>query len=206
MLERAAVELAVRRRRESRREEWHEHIKLAAWLNEYLDPACSFWSSLENKPLSVLSGMFQKRRGVRSGMPDVMVLVHRAAGTLVIFLELKSHRGKVSKVQKQVRAELLPTGAVWWMARSARAAMTALHRSGVPFRRKWKPPRLEEWEGPFSDPTHRLPQHPLVTIEWREEKRRYRLRKRIRAREAARLAAARDGAGLIDARAHRRVG
>jgi hypothetical protein len=120
MLERAAVELAVRRRRESRREEWHEHIALAAWLNKYLDPACTFWTSLENKPISMLSGMFQKRRGVRSGLPDVMVLLRHAGGTLVIFIELKSHRGKVSRVQKQVRAEMLPTGAVWWMARSAR--------------------------------------------------------------------------------------
>jgi len=201
MLERAAVELAVRRRRESRREEALEHIALAALLDKHLDPACTFWTSLENKPISMLSGMFQKRRGVRSGLPDVMVLLRHAAGTLVIFIELKSHRGKVSRVQKQIRLEMLPTGAVWWMARSARAALMALHRSGVPFRRKWKPPRLEEWEGPFSDPTQRLPQHPLVTIEWREEKRRCRLRKQIREREAARLAAERDGAGLIDARA-----
>lgn len=27
--------------------------------------------------------------------------------------------------------------------------MMALHLSGVVFRRKWKPPRLKPWEGPF---------------------------------------------------------
>ena len=64
MPESAAVEmLAVRRRRESRREESTEHIKLAALLDKYLDPSCTFWTSLENKPLSMLSGLFQKRRG-----------------------------------------------------------------------------------------------------------------------------------------------
>jgi hypothetical protein len=40
----------------------------------------------------------------------------------------------------------------------------ALHLSGVVFRRKWKPPRLKLWEGPFAD-TQRLPQHPSVAAE-----------------------------------------
>ena len=39
----------------------------------------------------------------------------------------------------------------------------ALHLSGVVFRRKWKPPRLKPWEGPFADPTRRLPQAPDVS-------------------------------------------
>jgi hypothetical protein len=59
--------IAVQRRRESRREEWNEHVKLAELLTRYLDPSCTFWTSLENKPLSRVSGLFQKRRGVRSG-------------------------------------------------------------------------------------------------------------------------------------------
>jgi hypothetical protein len=199
MPESAAVEtLAVRRRRESRREEWTEHTRLAALLDKYLDPAFTFWTSLENKPLSMLSGLFQKRRGVRSGLPDVLVLFRRARGTLVIFIELKSRRGRVSPVQKQVRAEMLPTGALWWMARSARAALTAVHLSGVPFRRKWKPLNLKAWEGPFADPTRRLPQHPVVAAERREEKQRYRLRKELREREAAQLAAERDDAAGAD--------
>jgi hypothetical protein len=63
------------------------------------------------------------------------------------------HRAEIasrvaSPSQKQVRIELLAVGADWWMARSARTAMTALHRSGVKFRRRWKPPSLQSWEGP----------------------------------------------------------
>jgi hypothetical protein len=81
---------------------------------------------------------------------------------------------------------MLPTGAVW-LARSARAALTALHLSGAPFRCKWEPPPLEPWEGPFADRTQRLPQHP-VAAQKRKEKRRYRL-KEIRERETARRAA-----------------
>jgi hypothetical protein len=194
MLEIAASEtLAVRRRRESRREEWNEHTKLAVLLERYLHPSCTFWTSLENKPLTMLSGIFQKRRGVRSGLPDVLIVYRHTTGTIVIFLELKSRRGLASKVQKQLRLEMLPAGAVWWMARSARAGLMALHLSGVVFRRNWVPPRLEPWEGPFADPTQRLPQHPKVAAERREAKRRSR--ERLRKREAAKFAAKRDDAG-----------
>ena len=77
-------------------------------------------------------------------------------------MELKSRAGVATKAQKQVRIELLSAGATWWMARSARAALMALHLSGVVFRRRWKPPRLKPWEGPFEDPTRRLPQAPDV--------------------------------------------
>jgi hypothetical protein len=80
---------------------------------------------------------------------------------------VESRRGVASKAQKQIRAELLRAGAAWWMARSARTALTALHLSNVPFRRRWKPPRLKPWEGPFADPAQRLPQHPQVAAELR---------------------------------------
>jgi sulfur carrier protein ThiS len=60
---RATASLAVQRRREGRREEWNEQTKLAALLREYLDPARTYWTALENKPLSQMSGVFQRRRG-----------------------------------------------------------------------------------------------------------------------------------------------
>jgi hypothetical protein len=60
-----ADSFAAQRRRESRREEWTAQMKLAGMLAKYLDPACTFWTSLENNPLSRLGGLFQKRRGVR---------------------------------------------------------------------------------------------------------------------------------------------
>jgi hypothetical protein len=161
---------------------------------------CTFWTSLENKPLTMLSGIFQKRRGVRSDLPDVLVVYRHATGIIVIFIELKSRRGVASKAQKQLRLEILPAGAVWWMARSARAAMMALHLSGVVFRRKWEPPaQPQPWEGPFADPAQRLPQHPKVAAERQEAKRRYRLRQTMRAGEAAKLAAERDAGDCIAA-------
>jgi hypothetical protein len=66
------------------------------------------------------------------------------------------------------------------MARSAGAAMMALHLSGVVFRRQWKPPRLQPWEGPFADPTQRLPQAPDVAAQRRAANKRWRLRRASR--------------------------
>jgi hypothetical protein len=59
-----------------------------------------------------------------------------------IFVELKSRAGVATKAQKQLRLAMLAAGADWWLVRSARAALMALHLSGAVFRRKWKPPRL----------------------------------------------------------------
>jgi hypothetical protein len=177
MTESVAVEsFAVQRRRESRRQEWTEQTKLAGMLGKYLDPADTFWTSLENKPISRIAGIFQKRRGCRSGIPDELVLFRGKP----IFVELKSRAGVATRVQKQVRVELLQAGANWWMARSARAALMALHLSGVVFRRQWKPPRLKPWEGPFADPTRRLPQAPDVAARRRAARRRWLARHRVR--------------------------
>jgi hypothetical protein len=74
----AAAELfAVQQRRERRREEWREQIKLSGMLDKYLDPTGTFWTSLENKPISRISGIFQKKRGVRSGHSRYICFVSR---------------------------------------------------------------------------------------------------------------------------------
>ena len=166
---------AAEARRRYRREEWATQTTLARLLTRYLDPQTVFWTSLENKPSSRLNGLLQKRRGVRSGLPDTMVVYRRRT----VFVELKSKAGVASKSQKQVRAELVAAGARWWMARSVAAALTALHRFGVPFRAPWKPPSdLREWEGPFTGEEKRAPQHPLVRAKQREACRRWREKRR----------------------------
>jgi hypothetical protein len=119
-----------------------------------------------------------------------------SGSVLIVFIELKSRRGVASKAQKQARAEMLPAGAVWWMARSANAAMMGLHLSGVPFLKPWEPQPLEPWEGPFADPHQRLPQEPTVAAERRATMRAWR--ERHRARRAAKLAAERDDAAGND--------
>ena len=82
-------------------------------------------------------------------------------------------------------------------SRQRRAGLMALHLAGVVFRRRWKPPRLKPWEGPFADPTRRLPQAPDVAARRRAARRRGRLRQRAAA--AQRAATARyEGAQTLD--------
>jgi hypothetical protein len=182
MTDPATVAYIVQRRRECQRQEADEHTRLTELLNELVDPRTTFWTSLENKPRSMISGLLQKARGVRSGMPDVLVVYRRRSGCKIIFVELKSRSGKASKEQKQVRLEMLQVGIDWWMVRSARAALVALHRSGVKFRR-WKRFKLASWEGPFADPTQRLPMAPDVAA--RLKIARWRWQANYKARRAA---------------------
>jgi hypothetical protein len=117
MPESAAGEaLAVQRRQE----EWTEHMKLVHLLAKNLDPSCTFLASLDNKPISALSALFQNLRGVRSGLADMLVVDRYDTGIMVI-IDLKTRRELASKAPKQVCLEMLPSGAVWGMARSARS-------------------------------------------------------------------------------------
>jgi hypothetical protein len=128
-----------------------------------------------------------EKAGVRSGLPDVMVIFALGRGSS----RVKSRGGLASRAQKRVRDELLAVGCEWWLCRSAHAALTALHRSGVKFRRPWRAVPLEPWEGPFTGAERRLPQHPAIAARQREACRRWREKKRAHVLEAA----AREDAG-----------
>jgi hypothetical protein len=151
-------------------------VKLTALLEAYCDPATTWWTAHDVVASSATSGAMRRRRGVRAGLPDTQIIYRGKP----IFIELKSRAGVASRSQKQTRTELLVAGAIWWMARSARAAMTALLLSDVVFRRRWRAPKLAAWEGPFSTPG-RLPQHPRVKAERAAARRRWRERQRARA-------------------------
>ena len=188
MTDSAKVEtFAVRQRRKYRHAEAREQIRLKELMTRYL-PDNVFWSALSNAPRSAMAGLLAKKKGVRSGLADIMV-VHEGR---VIFVELKSPAGVASKAQRQVYLELRAAGADWYLVKSAPAALVALRQSNVPFRCPWTPPRLAGWEGPFTDPFQRMQQHPEVAALRREVARAWR--ERQRARKAAKLAAERNDA------------
>jgi hypothetical protein len=180
----AAESLAVQRRRLSRLEEFAEQVRLVEQLQELLDPGVVFFSALENRPRSALAGLLQKRRGVRAGLPDLMIIVNWRPP---VFIEMKSKRGVPSAAQRRVFAELRAAGADVYLARTSAAALEALRRSNVPFRRPWEPPELQPWEGPFAfaDSDQHLPQEPGVRAERRAAQRRWRERQRARRAETA---------------------
>jgi hypothetical protein len=168
-------------------EELYEQIRLAKLLDYYLDTENTFWTSIENRPISKLSGMFQKKMGVRAGLPDVLVLHRTDTGMRVIFIELKSRAGEFTTPQREIRRELVAVGVTWWATRSARGALFALARSGCPFRRKWSVPKLPQWEMPALEPAQlRFP--PDVVAVRRAAQRRFA--ERARERKVAERAAA----------------
>ena len=118
--------LPAQRRRQARQWEWDEQMDLALRLAKLLDPSCVFWTAVDNQPWSKRAGIMRKRRGCRSGTPDVLVLFK---GKL-IGLELKSRIGRVSREQMEVRLEMLRAGGMWWLCRTARSALVALYWAG----------------------------------------------------------------------------
>jgi 2-keto-3-deoxy-L-fuconate dehydrogenase len=65
---------------------------------QYLDaalPPGSWWTSIDSAGRGPIAGARMKRRGVRRGLPDILVLCN----TMTIWIELKSQRGRVSDEQ-----------------------------------------------------------------------------------------------------------
>jgi len=171
----------------ARREEWQEQVKLCLLLDKWLDPACTFWTATDPVAPSPTSGAMRKKRGVKPGVPDVLVWYRGKS----IAIELKSRRGQCSPSQRAVREALLRAGAQWAVCRSSKSVMCLLFEVGVPFRtimhedgtlECWQQPKLPAWEVPKRNPHERRPRAP----EWEPGA----------AAEIAELAAASDdGAG-----------
>jgi hypothetical protein len=159
----SAINTAVERRRLLRREEWRTQARTAVLLKRHLPAGC-FFTALDNMPRSAWSGHMAKLRGARSRVPDFIFIWNGET----IWIEMKSHVGIASRVQRQIRDELLAAGVkFWFLVRSPRAWGTAS--------------TLERWEGPFENPYARLAQHPLVARVRAEARQRCRLRKEMRS-------------------------
>jgi hypothetical protein len=189
MSENAVASYAARRRRASQLQEGAIQVHLVNLL-PFVLPAGTFWTAVENQPRSAAAGSLQKRRGVRSGLADVWVIYQGKT----ICIELKSPFGMVSRTQRLMREAIVSAGGVWWLARSAPAAITALHLSGVKLRARnggrFRPPRLPTWEEPVQDPALFKPMHPAAVAA--RSSARQRQRERVRQQRRALWEAERD--------------
>jgi len=85
-----------------------------------------------------LRGAIMKGMGYTPGTPDLLVIYrpiewHSSLPT-VIWLELKSAGGRLSKAQKQCREDLVAAGCKWALCRTLDDVERALRRFGVPLR------------------------------------------------------------------------
>lgn len=94
------------------------------------------------KGTNKITGGILKGMGYKAGTPDMLVIYNRSINVLVrtpsqitvIWLELKSECGTLSKAQKQCRKDLVAAGCCWALVRTLDDVEKALRRFGVPLR------------------------------------------------------------------------
>lgn len=101
-----------------------------AYLRRAL-PDDAFVSSVDHaRKQSQLSGLFQRARGVRAGLPD-LVIVHRGRA---YWMEVKTDAGSLSDAQRALHVEIRRAGAEVAVVRSIEDAEGWCRTWGVPLR------------------------------------------------------------------------
>ncbi len=101
-----------------------EH-QLQRAVADYLDralPADAFWTSIDSAGRGAIAGARMKRRGVRPGTADILVLCSR----LCIWIELKVGRGALTAAQKRFAKAALAAGHYVYVCRSVDDVQAAL--------------------------------------------------------------------------------
>jgi hypothetical protein len=101
---------------------------VAAYLDCAL-PVDAFWTSIDSAGRGPIAGARMKRRGVKRGLPDILVIWHNT-----IWIELKSKAGRLSVEQKAFRDLVVIAGAGYAVCRSTDEVEWALLRFGIPLR------------------------------------------------------------------------
>lgn len=102
---------------------------VAGFLNHAL-PIGSFWTSIDHATKSASEGEKKKRRGVKRGVPDVLIVVPNRT----IWIELKAPKGRVSEAQLQVKDSLELNGHHYYVAKSVAEVEGILRDISVPLR------------------------------------------------------------------------
>jgi len=109
--------------------EWRDQRAYAAFLSKALPPE-AYWTSIDvGGSKSIRLGQLRKARGVKAGIPDVLI-VHR--GT-TLWLECKAGTS-LSPAQEVTRNALLANGHQWALVRRPEELETALLAAGIPLR------------------------------------------------------------------------
>lgn len=114
--------------RRSSQHEWVSQEADAAFLTLAL-PVDAFWTAIEVKADSARKGALHKRRGVRAGVPDFIVVWNG----ITLWIERKAG-SRLSVTQGVVRDMLLGNGHNWTLAHSTEDIERALVGCGIPLR------------------------------------------------------------------------
>jgi hypothetical protein len=110
-------------------------VGVARLLDLVLDPDRTWWSAIDHAAhLSARYGAARKKRGVKRGLPDVLVLT----ATAVVGIELKAGKGKLTPEQLEMATEWRRLGLFYEVARSLREVQDILELYSVPMVRRMK--------------------------------------------------------------------
>jgi hypothetical protein len=116
------------------RREHSLQVAVAHMLELVLEPGVTWWSALDHAAqLSPRYGAERKRRGVKRGLPDFIVM---AKGMNVIGFELKTEKGRLSPDQVLVQTSWAVMGHDIYTVRSLEEVQEILVLLGVPLRRR----------------------------------------------------------------------
>ena len=114
-------------------EEGRLQIAVADYLRLALPSNWLWWHTGGQANYDARRGGMLKRMGFKAGLPDLFIL---SPSGLLIGIELKAGKGRLSKAQKAVRDWFLEHGRPWHEARSIEDVQGILTRYGVPTRAK----------------------------------------------------------------------
>ena len=111
--------------------EWKLQQACATFLAAVL-PRDSYWTSVDagQGRMDVRAGQMRKARGVKAGVPDVLVCYR---GTLYC-IELKASKGRLSETQHMTIAQIREAGGQVSVCHSVEEVETALRAWDIPLR------------------------------------------------------------------------
>lgn len=132
------AELARAKRKPPRKHEEHSfQASLVAQLEALLPPNAVVFSVDHANAYSAATGANRKKRGVKSGIPDVWVLWNpepEVHWLIAVVFETKAKGGRLSKEQKVWRETLEALGVHWGAPVTPEEAFAVIRRAGIPLR------------------------------------------------------------------------
>lgn len=121
-----------------RRLEHSLQTAVADMLELVLDPERTYWSSLDHGvgKLGPAEARSRKRRGVKAGLPDVLILALIDNRPFMCGMELKAGKGELSAPQVATQQAWADVGFTIYVARSCQDVQDILARCRIPTRRR----------------------------------------------------------------------
>lgn len=116
-------------------------VAVAHMLQLVLDPDRTWWTAIDHAAkLSARYGGERKKRGVKRGLPDIMLMIKGTNAPLadVIGIELKTDKGRLSPAQIEVGTAWMKMGHAVYVARSLEEVQEILDHLHVPMRSRMK--------------------------------------------------------------------